>query len=197
MSLRLGPALLIVALACGCRSAGGPPVSPRSAAVLAPPPAAAVPTVPAPAPSREPDGTLHSTLVTWRCAASGCTSAPWTGAVIPWPEGTAHQGNGRKGNAGRDVFSAGGRPLYPYMGPWANGCEVTAVSGVVDVVEWVHGAETWRTTRLKPGQSHTIALTPPEDSALLEAPDGVPAFSLTVTSCTPQPLPTAPVPAAP
>ena len=180
----------MIALLTSCRSAPNPPAPPQSAPAMAPPAVAApAPAGAAVAPSREPDGTIHSTLAYWRCANAICSNGPWSGAVVSWPEGTANQGNGRKGNAGRNVFSLGGRPLHPYMGKWADGCEVTGVSGVVDVVEWKWGAETWRTTHLKKGESHTIHLTPPEDGALLEAPEGVPAFGVTVTGCTPQPLP--------
>jgi len=188
MAARLVALALGAILSVSCRTAPDQPAPPRTPAPV-PVVEAGPPPVAAPAPSREPDGTIHSTLASWRCATSACSNGAWIGAVVAWPEGTAHQGNGRKGNAGRDVFSTGGRPLYPYMGPWASGCEVTAVSGVVDVVEFQHGADVWRTTRLRPGQSHTIQLTPPENSALLESPDGVPAFSVTVKNCTPQPLP--------
>lgn len=190
MTARLVALALGAVLTASCRTAPDQPVPPRTpVAVAAPDPTPAPVAAPAPAPSREPDGTIHSTLASWRCATAACSNGAWIGAVVAWPEGTAHQGNGRRGNAGRDVFSAGGRPLYPYMGTWATGCEVTAISGVVDVVEFQLGADVWRTTRLKPGQSHTIQLVPPENTALLESPDGVPAFSVTVKNCTPQPLP--------
>ena len=190
MAARLLALALGLGLIVSCRTAPDQPPPPRAPAPVSVAPPGPPPIVmPAAAPSREPDGTIHSTLASWRCANAICSSGAWTGAVVSWPAGTAHHGNGRKGNAGRDVFSAGGRALYPYMGPWATGCEITAISGAVDVVEFQHGADTWRTTHLKPGQSHTIQLVPPEDSALLEGPEGVPAFSVTAKNCTPQPLP--------
>ena len=179
----------VLTLVLSCQSAPTSPAPPQGPPAEPLPPAPAPAASPSVASSREPDGTIHSTMASWRCATAVCSNGPWVGAVVSWPEGTAQQGNGRKANAGRDVFSAGGRPLYPYMGKWADGCQVTVVSGAVDVVEWKWGADTWRTTHLKPGQSHTIHLTPPEDGALLEAPEHVPAFSVTVTGCTPQPLP--------
>jgi hypothetical protein len=86
------------------------------------------------------------------------------------------------------VYSAGGEPLYPYMGPWAHGCEVTAVSGTVKVVEWKRGSEQWRQTVLAPGESHVIALVPPEDGALIEGPGDSSIFSVSLRGCTPERL---------
>lgn len=136
-------------------------------------------------------GTLMQAIpVLWSCnpADEECFSDPWTGSVIGWPAGTAFQGNARPGNLSRLVFNWNGTPLFPYMGPWANGCEVTCESGIARVIEWQRGADTWRDTWLYPGESHIIHLVPPENNALLEGYDASPGFSVTVRNCTPQPL---------
>jgi len=73
------------------------------------------------------------------------------------------------------------------MGSWANGCEVTAVSGVVVIIEWERGSNVWRSTSLQPGQTHTIQLTSPENGAMIETDDGhVGGFSVSLQNCTPQ-----------
>jgi hypothetical protein len=129
----------------------------------------------------------RSTRALWRCNRTpGCFSEPWTGAVIAWPAWSAHQSNGRTGNVLRYVYTTGGKPLYPYMGAWAEGCKVTAASGAVVVVEWQRGASEWRETKLGPGESHVIHLVPPEDGALIESPEGTQEFSVSLDSCTPQ-----------
>jgi hypothetical protein len=127
----------------------------------------------------------RSTSVLWRCDA-GCSASDWTGAVIGWPAWSAHQSNGRRGDASRSVFATDGTPLHPYMGPWAEGCIVTAETGVVLIIEWKRGAEVWRETWLYPGQSHVIRLVAPEDSAMIESYDGSPGFSVSLANCTPQ-----------
>ena len=76
------------------------------------------------------------------------------------------------------------------MGAWADGCEVTAVSGLVLIIEWERGTDQWRETYLDPGESHVIDLVSPEDGAMIETAEGWPAFSITLRNCTPQPLPT-------
>jgi hypothetical protein len=130
---------------------------------------------------------VRSIAARWRCnPVPGCFSDPWTGAVIAWPKGTADQSNGRSGNVSRSVFSVAGEPLYAYMGAWAEGCEVNAESGTVQVVEWQHGAEQWRSTVLQPGDYHVIHLVPPENGALIEAAEGVTSFSVSLRDCTPQ-----------
>ena len=147
---------------------------------------------PAEPPPRRPPGTSGGRMVRaiparWKCHKTpGCFSDPWTGAVIGWPDGTAHQGNGRTGNVLRFVYSVGGEPLYPYMGAWAEGCEVTAESGSVQVVEWQYGAEQWRSTLLAPRQYHIIHLVPPENGALIEAAEGTTAFTVSLRNCNPQ-----------
>jgi hypothetical protein len=132
---------------------------------------------------------IRSIPARWRCHQTpGCFSDPWPGSVIDWPAWAAHQDNGRTGNVLRFVYSTKGEPLHPYMGPWAHGCEVTAVSGTVKVVEWQRGSEQWRETVLRPRESHVISLVPPEDSALIEGPDDSSVFSVSLRGCTPQRL---------
>ena len=141
-------------------------------------------------PPRPPDSggrVVNSIAARWPCnKVPGCFSDPWTGAVITWPAWSAKQSNGRSGNVSRSVFSVAGEPLYPYMGAWAEGCEVTAEAGAVQVVEWQHGAEQWRSTVLQPGESHVIHLIPPENGALIEAVEGVTSFRVSLRNCTPQ-----------
>jgi hypothetical protein len=147
-------------------------------------------------PLREPDRdddpgarrVIPSTQAFWRCNAPGCSGSAWTGAVIAWPAELAHQSNARSGDASRSVFSADGKPLYPYMGAWAQGCKVTAESGVVQVVEWQRGAEVWRGTWLFPGESRVIDLVSREDGALIETYDGSSGFTVSLSHCTPQPI---------
>jgi hypothetical protein len=109
--------------------------------------------------------------------------------VINWPSWAAYGSNGRAGDLSRSVFDADGNALYPYMGSWANGCEVTAQSGIVEIVEWERGTNTYRETFLQPGEVHVISLVSPEDGAMIETYDSGPQFSVTLRNCTPQPLP--------
>jgi hypothetical protein len=133
-----------------------------------------------------PGQIVRSVSARWHCATSTCNGEPWPGAVIPWPAWAAVQGNGRAGDQGRLVYAAGsGRPLYPYMGAWANGCRITARSGRAEVVEWRHGDESWRRTFLNPGETHVVQLKPPENGALIEAPEGITEFSVSIEGCTP------------
>jgi hypothetical protein len=137
-----------------------------------------------------PGTPMQATQSLWRCdpGVAGCFSDPWTGAVISWPSWSAFQGNARPGNLARLVYSWDDTPLYPYMGPWADGCEVTCESGITRVIEWERGSSQWRDTWLYPGESHIIHLIPPENGALLEGYDASPGFSATVRNCTPQSL---------
>ena len=125
----------------------------------------------------------------WRCNNQDCNGEPWTGAVINWPSTVAYQNNSRAGEFGRSVFSASGEPLYPYMGSWANGCEVTATAGTVLVIEWLRGGDVWRETLMKPGDTHVIRLVSPEDGAMIESDDAGDIFSVSLRNCTPRPLP--------
>jgi hypothetical protein len=131
---------------------------------------------------------IQSTQAFWRCNLAGCDFPDWTGAVIGWPSFSAYQTNARSGDQSRSVFSGDGSPLYPYMGSWAQGCEVTAEAGVAQIIEWQRGTDAWRSTWLYPRQSHVIDLVSPEDGAMIETYDGSPGFSVSLKNCTPQPL---------
>lgn len=123
----------------------------------------------------------------WRCnKVPGCYTDPWIGAVINWPEWAARSSNGRLGNVSRSVYSLKGEQLYPYMGAWADGCEVTSEEGVVQVIEWEYGTENWRATFLEPGESHVIQFAKGENGALIEAEDGSVKFRVSLRNCTPQ-----------
>lgn len=125
----------------------------------------------------------------WRCALPGCKEPDWTGEVIDWPSWAAYQTNARSGLNSRAVYDGDGKPLFPYMGSWAEGCKVTAHSGVVLIIEWQRGKDEWRETRVYPGETHTISLRPGEDNAMIETVDGEPGFSASLENCDPQPLP--------
>lgn len=149
---------------------------------------ATLPPVREPAPDAAPGRVMQGTKAFWRCNFPGCRGSDWTGAAVGWPPEVALQSNGRYGDASRSVFAGDGTPLYPYMGPWAHGCKVTVESGVVQIIEWRRGSDTWREIWLFPGQSHVIELGAPEDSAMLESYDGSPGFTVSVARCTPQPI---------
>lgn len=144
--------------------------------------------LPPPGDPGPPPDAIQAVPAFWRCNVPECSGADWTGAVIGWPAWAAYQSNARSGNQSRSVFAGDGTPLYPYMGAWAQGCQVTAVSGTVLIIEWQRGTDAWRATRLQPGQSHTIALVPPENGAMIETDDGMTSFSVTLANCTPAPL---------
>jgi hypothetical protein len=74
------------------------------------------------------------------------------------------------------------------MGPWADGCNVTSVTGVTLIIEWERGTDRWRETYLQPGESHTIDLVGSENNAMIETYDFGPAFSVSLDNCHPQPL---------
>lgn len=135
-----------------------------------------------------PPDAIAATPAFWRCNVPECTGGDWTGAVIGWPAWAAYQSNDRSGDQSRSVFAADGAPLYPYMAAWAQGCEVTAESGTVLIIEWQRGTDSWRQTALQPRQSHVIDLVAPEDSAMIETYDGMTGFSVSLRNCTPQPI---------
>ena len=141
-----------------------------------------------PGPGGPPVTPIPSTQAFWRCNLPGCAYPDWTGAVIGWPSWAAYQTNARSNDQSRSVFSGDGTPLYPYMGSWAQGCEITAESGVVQIIEWQRGTDVWRETWLYPRQSHVIDLVSPEDGAMIETYDGSPGFSVSLRNCTPQPI---------
>ena len=150
-------------------------------------------TLPPPgAPGDDPEGpapeVIQSQLALWRCNTPTCVGADWTGAIITWPSWAAYQSNARVGDVSRSVFSTDGTPLFTYMGAWAEGCEVTAESGTVLIIEWQRGTNTWRETWLYPRQTHVIHLTSPENGAMIESYDGSPGFGVSLKNCTPQPL---------
>lgn len=141
--------------------------------------------------------TVSSVPAYWRCNYPGCAAADWLGAAVAWPEWSAYASNARSGNNSRSVYNYQDEPLHAYMGSWANGCQVTAVSGLVLIIEWQRGTDVWRETYLQAGQSHTISLVPPENGAMIETIDGVSPqvdFSVTLQNCNPQPLSQTPTP---
>ncbi len=76
------------------------------------------------------------------------------------------------------------------MHNWAQGCQITAVSGIALIIEWERGMEVFRETYLDPGESHTINLVSPEDGAMIEAPNGaLGPFTVSLSNCTPPPPP--------
>ncbi len=131
----------------------------------------------------------------WRCNLPGCTYPDWVGSVISWPSWSAFENNNRAGSQSRTVYSDQGDILYPYMGSWANGCQVNVITGTVLIIEWQRGTDVWRETVLTPTQSHTITLTSPEDGAMIEIPDGYPPeFTVSLANCTPQIIEKPPTP---
>jgi hypothetical protein len=133
---------------------------------------------------------VESVKAFWRCNIAGCTDADWLGTVITWPSWSAYDTNARAGSQSRTVYSEQGERLYPYMGAWANGCQVTAVSGTVLIIEWQRGTDMWRETSLSPGQTYTIALAANEDGAMIETPATEP-IAVSLANCNPQNIATA------
>jgi len=130
---------------------------------------------------------VSSVSAAWRCNIDECHGGDWHGSVIAWPAWSAYDSNARRGDDSRSVYSTEGGLLYPYMGRWAHGCEVTAKSGVVLIVTWKRGTDEWRSTLLSPGDRHTIRLKSHEDSALIETEDNsTAAFSVLLKNCNPQ-----------
>ena len=126
-------------------------------------------TMPAAAPSPTPtpvaacaDPARCATL-SHQCSLSGAAMrlaaqlADWVGVVIAWPSWSAYStaDASLRFDIREPCTSAQGEVLYPYMGSWASGCQVTAVAGVVLIIEWQRGTEVWRETYLDPGETHT------------------------------------------
>jgi hypothetical protein len=80
------------------------------------------------------------------------------------------------------------------MGSWANGCEVTTISGTALIIEWQRGTNVWRETYVPAGQTYTITLISPEDGALIEWNDPQPEFSVSLSNCNPQVISKTPTP---
>jgi hypothetical protein len=141
-----------------------------------------------PNPPAPPANVIQSTATEWRCDFANCPGN-WYSHTIPWPSWSSYSDNARTGNKFRRTYGPTGEVIHPYMGKWAHGCRVTQVSGVVLIIEWQRGSESWRETYLDRGQTYTINLTPPFDGAMIESYDGSPGFSVTLENCNPQPLP--------
>jgi hypothetical protein len=131
---------------------------------------------------------VDSVLARWRCNTPGCNWPDWEGAVVTWPAWAAYSTNNRVGYNSREVYSTTGELLHPYMGAWADGCAVTAVSGLVLIIEWQRGTDVWRETYLDPGETHVIDLVHPEDGAMIETSDFGDNFRVSLANCTPQPI---------
>ncbi len=140
-------------------------------------------------PPPPPANLVYSIPAYWRCDIADCVDEPWLGSVINWPSWAAYPNNNRDGWSSRTVYSETGALLTPYMGSWANGCEVTAYAGNVLIIEWERGTDIWRETYIEPGETHTIQLTAPEDGALIEVNGHFNDFAVQLNNCTPQPLP--------
>jgi hypothetical protein len=141
-----------------------------------------------PNPPTPPANVILSTPTEWRCDFANCPGN-WYSHTIPWPSWSAYSDNARTGEKFRRTYGPNGEVIHPYMGSWANGCRVTSVSGVVLIIEWQRGTESWRETYLDRNQTYTINLTPPFDGAMIESYDESPGFSVTLENCNPQPLP--------
>jgi hypothetical protein len=124
----------------------------------------------------------------WRYTGAGTNPGDWYGGVITWPSWSAYSSNNRQGDNSRAVYSASGEKLYPYMGEWADGCKVTVVSGAVLIIEWERGTDSWRETTVATGDTHTINLTGSENGAMIETPNNSEPFTVSLSSCTPQPI---------
>lgn len=135
------------------------------------------------------DGSIGSVDAIWRCNIPACTGGDWVSHVLTWPSNSAYSNNARSGEASRTVYAPSGELLYPYMGSWADGCQVEVTQGTVIIIEWQRGTNVWRETWLEPGDTHTINLVGVENGAMIESYDGSPGFRVKLSNCTPQPLP--------
>lgn len=140
-------------------------------------------------PSPDPEDVVYSVPGNWRCDIAECTGSDWLGSVVNWPSWAAYPNNARTGNNSRTTYGDSGELLYPYMGSWADGCQVNAISGTVLIIEWERGTDVWDETYIYPGQSYVIDLVGAQNGALIEANGAGSAFSVTLENCEPQPLP--------
>ena len=142
-------------------------------------------TPPTQEPTEEPTARLHrpdrlrSGLMGRQCMEvqrNGSHPGDWAGGVITWPSWSAFASNNRAGFDSRTVYSVSGQKLYPYMGEWADGCEIEVVSGGVLIIEWERGLDGWRETYLSAGDTYTINLVGSENGAMIETPNNVEPF---------------------
>jgi hypothetical protein len=139
-------------------------------------------------PGQDPN-LMYSIPSLWVCNIPQCTTGAWTGQVINWPSWSAYSSNARAGDLSRSVYAAAdGTLLTPYMGSWANGCEITTHSGQALIIEWERGTDVWRETYVDAGETYVIQLASPENGVLIETNDFNGNFSISVSNCTPQPL---------
>ena len=122
----------------------------------------------------------------WKYNGTDPDPGDWGGGVITWPSWSAFASNNRAGFDSRTVYSKSGQKLYPYMGEWADGCEVEVVTGGVLIIEWERGRGKWRETFLSAGDTYTINLVGSENGAMIETPNNVEPFEVSLSNCTPQ-----------
>jgi hypothetical protein len=122
----------------------------------------------------------------WKYNGTDPDPGDWSGGVIAWPSWSAFASNNRTGFDSRTVYSESGQKLYPYMGEWADGCEIKVVTGRVLIIEWERGQGNWRETYLSAGGTHTINLIGPENGAMIETQNNVEPFEVSLSNCTPQ-----------
>lgn len=141
-----------------------------------------------------PPGAVESLDAWWYCDTPGCNFAPWRSTLVGWPDWAAYPNNARPSEQNsRHVYDENGDLIYGYMGPWADGCEVTAEVGLVLIIEWERGQDIWRETYITAGETHTIALVGPENGALIETSEGGDRFAVTLNNCEPQQAPPDPL----
>lgn len=125
----------------------------------------------------------------WRCYIPQCISSDWLGAVLAWPSYAAFENNGRNLQAAKITYSLeDDQLLYTYMGEWADGCEITAVSGTVLIIEWRRGQDAWEAFYINPPETHVVNLSSPpgQNGVLIEGPDNVvEEFRVSLSNCTP------------
>ena len=122
----------------------------------------------------------------WKYNGADPDPGDWGGGVITWPSWSAFASNNRTGFDSRTIYSESGQMLYPYMGEWADGCEIEVVSGRVLIIEWERGKDGWRETYLSAGETYTIKLVGSENGAMIETPNNVEPFEVSLSNCTPQ-----------